>query len=381
MPKAPSKKEFQILKDNLQEFIDVDASDGREVPLNMNFVDEGYLTKDSGFTLLGRTSSIKVHSIFNYKKKNGDSFLIRGRGTKIQLYNYFDRTWTDIVNSPTFTENAEFGYIVYDDYLYFGNAVESLYKWDGTTFTEYASAPKGNILEVFEDRLFVSGVSQQPLALYYSNVGSPGTFTPADIVNPLGTDSITNLKNYYGTLLVFKQESIWKLTFVYEQILSSFVPKLEQQSGVYGACSRKAVSWVENDIWFFTGREVRSIGYTETISGVFGINKSVISENIKETLKLIKNENLPKIITFYYNRRFYLGVPVVEDTVDVVFVCHTLYKNSWTKYSGRDKSNVNDFLLIDEEIYTATSTPPYVVLKWNVTEEDSEDLNYLLATE
>lgn len=381
MPQAPSKQEFQIVKDNLQDFIDVDASDGRDVPINMNFVDVGYLTKDTGFTLFGITETDKCHSLFHYKKKNGTSYVIRGKGTALQLYNFFDRTWSDIIGSPTFTADAEFGMIVYDDDLYLCNAVESLYKWTGSAFTEYASAPKGNILEIFEDRLFVAGVTAQPLTLYYSNAGAPTTFGGSSVIKPLGTDSITSLRNYYGTLLIFKTESIWKVTFVYEQTLSLYVPKLESQSGTYGACSRKATAWVENDIWFFTGREVRAIGYTDTISGVFGINKSVISESIKETLKLIDKDNFDQVTTFYSNRRFYLGVPLDEDTVDTLFVCHTLYKNSWTKYEGRDKSNVLDFMVYEEGIYTTTSSAPYGVLKWEVETADTEDLNNALTTE
>jgi hypothetical protein len=375
------KSEFSIVQDNLQDIIDVDASDGRSVPSNMNFVGEGYLTKDTGFTLFGITESDKCHSLFNYKKKNGTSYVIRGKGTKIQLYNYFDRTWTDIVGCPTFTEDAEFGFLVYNDILFLGNAVESLYTFDGTTFTEYASAPKGNILEVFEDRVFVTGVLAEPYSFYYSNVSVGTAFTVTDVVKPLGTDKATNMKNYYGSLLMFKENSIWKLTFVYDSVVSLFVPKLDSQSGAYGACSRKAVSWVENDLWFFTGREVRAIGFTDNISGVFGINKSVISEPIKDTLALIDTDNFDEVITFYNTRRFYLGVPIVDDTVDTIFVCHTLYGNSWTKYSGRDKANVNDFLEIDEEIFTNTSSVPYGTLKWTVETADTLPLNNSLTTE
>lgn len=372
---------FTIVQDDIQKLIDVDASDGRSVPNNMNFVDEGYLTKDTGFIPYGSSESEICHSMFHYKKENGDSYRIRAKGTKLQVYNVFDRTWTDIAGSPTFTEGAEFGYFVYGNLLYLGNAVESMYTFDGTTFTEYASAPKGNIFEVFEDRLFVTGVTAQPLSIYYSNVSAGTAFSASDVVKPLGTDNVTNLKNYYGALLMFKQDSIWKLTFVYDQVVALFVPKIESQSGTYGACSRKAVSWVENDLWFFTGREVRAIGYTDNISGVFGINKSVISEQIKETLKLIDVENFSKVVTFYNNRRFNLGIPLTADTNDTLFVCHTLYNNNWTKYTGRDKAKVNDAMVIDEDVYTTVSSPAYGTIKWNVTTEDTLPLNNSLGTE
>lgn len=375
----PQKQKFNKLFENLQEIIDVDDSAGRTVPINMNFVEEAFLTKDTGFTLFGKSESEKPHSLFLFKKKDGTKYPIRAKGTKLQQYNYFNRSWDDIVGSPNFTEDAEFGYVAYDNELWFCNGVESLYKWTGSAFTEYASAPKGNILEMFEDRLFIAGVTAEPLTVYYSNTGAPETWTPTDIFQPTGTDKVMNLKNYYGVLMVFKEKSIWKMTFIY--LDPTYVPKLDQQSGNYGCVSKKGVAWVENDLWFFTGIEVRAIGFADQQTGVFGINKSVISEDIKETLKNVLLANYSKVVTFYNDRRFYLAVPLVATTNDTLFVCHTLYNNSWTKYSGRDKAHVGSSMIIDDHVYTSTSSPPYGVLKWEVETADSEDLNNTLVTE
>jgi hypothetical protein len=378
----PKKEEFGELYDDLVKQIDVDASDGRSVPINMNFVDVGFLTKDTGFTLLGDSEAERCHSLFYFKKKNGTSYRIRAKGTKLQTYNTLDRSWTDIPGCPTFTEDAEFGYVVYDDELYLGNAVESLYKWTGTAFTEYATAPKGNIFEIFEDQMFISGVLTEPLTTYYSEVGDPTDWSDATkVIKPLGTDSTTGLVNYYGQLLIFKQQSIWKLTFTYDQVVNLFVPKVEVQSNNYGACSRKAVTWVENDVWFFTGREVRAIGYKDQQTGVLGINSSVISDKIKETLKTIEVDNFDQCVTAYNNRRFYLCVPLTASTTDTTFVCHTLYKNAWTKYTDRDKARITSFLFIDGVAYTASSSPPYGVIDWQVDTEDTLDLDNSLVTE
>lgn len=378
----PLKKDsFSQIEEDLTKAVDVDDSAGRSVPINMNFVEEGFLLKDTGFIPFGSTPDSEVHSIFYYKKKSGVSYLIRAKYTKLQLYSYADREWYDISNSPTFTAGAYFGYVVYNDDLYFGNAVESLYKWTGTTFTEYASAPKGNILEIYEDRLWVAGVTAEPLTVYYSNVGVPTTFTGTDVVKPLGTDYITSIVNYYGTLLIFKQKTIWKLTFVYDQVVSLFIPKLEIQSGNYGACSRKATAWVENDVWFFTGTEVRSIGYKDQQVGILGINNSVISEDIKNTLKNIDVANYSKVFTFYFNRRYHLAVPLDASTNDTMFVCHTLYGNSWTKYTGRDKARAGDAVVVDSVIYSANQSTPYGIIKWTITAEDVADQNSYLVTE
>ena len=222
------KQPFTIVKDKLVQAVDVDDNRGRSVPINMNYIEEGYLSKDTGCSLHGATEVTLSHSLFVYKKKNGDKHIIRAMGTALQKYS--GGTWSNIASSPTFTAGAEFGYVVYNDELWFCNAVESLHKWDGTTFTAYASLPKGNILEIFEDRLFVSGVTAEPLTTYYSNVATFSTFSASDVLKPLGTDHTTGLVNYFGSLLIFKQQSIWKLTFIYDQVVSLFVPKLESQN-------------------------------------------------------------------------------------------------------------------------------------------------------
>ena len=376
MATPPNNKNFTKVFDDLEKQVDVDDSVQRSVPTNMNFIDEGFLTKDTGFVPFGNSEEKLCHSPYNYKKKDGTNYIILGKGTKLQVYSDLDKQWSDIGNSPTFTENAEFGYSVYDDDLYLGNAVESLYKWDGITFTEYATAPKGNVLEVFDDKMFITGVIAEPLTLYYSATTDPTDWTDtAKVIKPLGTDVVKTVKNYYGFLMVFKRESIWKISFVYDQVSTSFIPKFEQQSGNYGAASRKSVVWVENDLWFYTGDELRSIGYTDQLTGVFGINKSVLSNQIKETLKTISVDNYEKIVMAYNNRRFYLGVPLNTTTVDVVFVSHLLYNKVWTKYSGRTKCKVNDFIFIDNVPYTTNAVFPYGLIKWEVTTADTEDIN------
>lgn len=367
-----NKTNFIVTQNNLQEAVDVDDSRGRSVPTNMNFVESGFLSKDTGTSLYGATETVLAHSHFHYKKKDGTSYRLRIKGTKMQTYNTTTNLWADTASSPTFTAGAKMGYVVYDNVLWFGNAVEDMYKFDGTTFTNYASNPKGNNLEVFEDRLFVSGVTAEPLTLYYSKIADFTNFTISSteggIVKPLGTDFIFGQKNYYGQLLIFKNKSIWKLTFVYDSILNLFVPKLELQSGNYGVCSRTAIAWVENDIWFFTGREVRSIGYKDQQTGILGINNSIISDQIKETLYTIAVSDYSKVVAFYNNRRFYLAVPLVSGQEnDTIFVCHLLYKSTWTRYNDRIKASSSDFVEMDGVVYSGKSVTPYGTIKWDET--------------
>lgn len=350
----------------MAEAIDIDDSRGRSIPINMNFIETGYLTKDTGFSLLGATETTEPHSYFNFKKKDGTSYFLRVKGTKVQKLNTSTNLWED--TTKTVTADARMGWIVDSagDLLYACNAVDSLFTYNGTTFTDYASAPKGNILEIFEDKLYVAGVTAEPRTVYYSNSGVLSTFTGTDVFKPLGVDKITSLKNYYGYLLIFKENSIWRMSRVQDNA-GTYYNKQELQSGTYGACSRQAVYWVENDLWFFTGKELRAFGFKDQQTGIMGMNESVISEPIKETLKLIPDGNLPNIACYYNNRRFYLAVSIDANitTNQTVFVCHTLYNNSWTKYTDRDKSKSSEIFSIDDVVYSAKNITPFALLKWD----------------
>ena len=455
----PNRKPFNQIFNDLTKAIDVDDSAGRSVPINMNFIETGYLTKDTGSSMLGDTETELCHSEFNYEKKDGTSYRIRAKGTYLQKLNTTTELWETLTSGtitmtiaspavvsqtahglkagskisftttgalPTgvtagtiyyviatgltadafqfsataggsainttgsqsgvhtltrrYTADVEFGYSVYDDNLYGCNTVENYFKFTGTAFTEYDSAPKGNILEVFEDSMHVSGVTAEPLTIYYSDVSDLTTFGGSSIIKPLGTDSIQGLENYYGVLMIFKTDSIWKVSYQYDQIDNLYVPKLELQSGTYGACGRKAISWVENDLWFFTGTEVRSIGYQDNNTGVFGVNKTVISENIKETLKLIDTDDYNKIATFYKDRRFYLSVTLgTASTNNTIFVCHLLYGNNWTKYTDRVKANAYSFIEVDNIMYSNLSSGDYGTLKWD--ESIYNDISTAISSE
>jgi len=269
------------------------------------------------------------------------------------------------VTEAVFTAGGYFGSVEYNNDLYFGNAVNDFCKFDGSIITAYGSNPKGNIFEVFEDRVFVSGVTAEPLNVYYSDVATPTTFSAPSVLKPLGTDKVTGCVNYYGSLVILKLNSLWKMTFVYDQVAAAFLPKLELLNRNYGCIGFRAYSWVENDIWFFTGLEVRAIGFKDQQTGVLGVDPSVISNDIKETLKLVSATEASKTVMFYDNRKLYLSVPLSTYN-DTMFVSHLLYKNAWCKIKSRKKANVCSIDSRDGVVYFASSNESKMY-RWNST--------------
>ena len=81
----PVKKvKFTEQYPDLTKIVDVDDSAGRSVPTNMNYSEEGYLIKDTGYIPCGISTSQLAHSLFNYQKKNGQSYFLRVLGTSLQ---------------------------------------------------------------------------------------------------------------------------------------------------------------------------------------------------------------------------------------------------------------------------------------------------------
>lgn len=271
-----------------------------------------------------------------------------------------------------FDANAKMGFKEYNNVLYFGNGVDPFATFDGTKILFYKDLPRGNVYEVFKDAIHIAGVIREPLSAYYSATGNPTSFPGANVYQPIGTDRINGLVTYYDALIVLKKNSIWKITKVYDPIAVSYLLQLDLINGNYGCCSINAYCWVENDVWFFTGSEVRALGYKDQQFGVLGVNDAVLSNTIKETLKLLNQSYLQNVICFYSNRRFYMSVPMGTSSFNnQIFVCHLLYSKIWTKYKSRIKSSVSDFVVVDGIIYSASGDVAGKMYRWSQSYNDA----------
>lgn len=270
-----------------------------------------------------------------------------------------------------FDATAKMGFQEYNNVLYFGNGVDPFATFDGTRILFFPGLPRGNVYAAFKDSIHIAGVIREPLSAYYSGTGTPTTFPAPNVYQPVGTDRINGLVAYYDSLVVLKRNSIWKVTKVYDPIAVAFLLQLDLVNNNFGCCGIQAYFWVENDIWFFTGTEVRSIGFKDQTFGTLGVNDAVLSNQIKETLKLINQAGLANVITFYSNRRFYLSVPMTSSAFNnQIFVCHLLYSKSWTKYKDRTKTSVSDFVVVDGIIYSASGDVAGKMYKWSSTYND-----------
>lgn len=113
-------------------------------------------------------------------------------------------TWNTIATG--LSTSAPFSFAVWTSVVWMTNGTDNFRKWDGSTQTTYASAPKGKYLAVWKDSLWMAGESAEPHRVRQSSPGD-GTTWPAlnyvDIEKGVGF-GITALYSSEGALVIFK---------------------------------------------------------------------------------------------------------------------------------------------------------------------------------
>lgn len=113
-------------------------------------------------------------------------------------------TWTSIATGLSTT--APFYFATFLDAVFMSNGVDDYRRWDGTTQTTYASAPKGKFLTVWKDVMWLGGVTGNLDRIYSSDPGDATTW-PAlnfvDIEKGRGF-GVTGLAATDSALVVFK---------------------------------------------------------------------------------------------------------------------------------------------------------------------------------
>jgi hypothetical protein len=118
-------------------------------------------------------------------------------------------TWVQITTG--LSTSVPMGFETFNGKCYMGDGVSNYASWDGTTYTTFASAPKGRLLRVWKDTMWISGIPGTPDRTYSSDPGDAETFGVSswvDMGKGDGDSSIALATD--GTFLIFsKREKIY----------------------------------------------------------------------------------------------------------------------------------------------------------------------------
>lgn len=333
--------------------------------LNVRPLGKGRYGVRNGIEMLGNenTDPGVIHSIYNFKKGTTE-ILIRTFAQKIQ--SLVTATWTDVpgIGSITITTNLNFGFINDRTYVYMGNGVDDFMYWDGTASNIVQSnadgKPKGNIYELYLNRLIVAGDTTNPATIYYSKTGNTLNFlfsTPrvpddgGSLLIGNGGDPITSIKSMTladatSALIVFKKSSrIYAVTFA-----ADGTPGIKELKKGTGAINHRSTFDFENDIMYVEeNNNIQTLGVKDGVETI--LTKTQASNDLDGE---IPNLDFSNACGFYFNRKkfaIYSAASFGSTTNDTCFVYFTKYA-SWWKWSG---INANQFAEYNKKLVWASS--------------------------
>lgn len=201
--------------------------------LNFDFDVIGCVRTRKGLTRLGNQIAAGTNIVGLYEFRDSgsgsNSQIIAVNGTV--AYYLSGSTWTS--KRTSLTSGAKARFTTFLDYVFMVNGNEATAIWDGAAGNSFvttgnaASAPVGQFVENFRSRVWIAGNSTYPDRLYYSSLPS-AVATPVITwdttvtggqwfdISPSDGENITALKRSKSTLLVFKQNHIYRVASINE---------------------------------------------------------------------------------------------------------------------------------------------------------------------
>ena len=315
--------------------------------VNIDYAARFAFTKRRGTVLVGDVNATagSCKSIFNFKKLDGSEILIKSHTTVLQYL--LAGVWTDFKTG--LTTGLKFDFVSNGTLVALSNGTDNYATWDGTTYTEYAGAPKATILCVAYLKVFAAGVAAQPQRLYYSDTGSFSSFAGGSSGSTDFPGRIMSAISYYNrdgleAVQVFLSNGqLYEFGFdsagaPYKHIIRQSV----------GAVSHRATRQLENynfvvDIF----QAVRGIGYEENQADVRASSRSILVEDYLKTLTV--NNSCAE----YAFRNYLLAAQDPDGSTNNVEIIYDELYNSWRLYSGHQ---VNQYTIYQNKITFACAT-------------------------
>lgn len=238
--------------------------------------------------------------------------------------------------------------------LFAMNGVDAPQYWDGAAgatanwTASVGAVPNGRYMRYKQNRLWVAGVTSDPSALFFSNLGDFRDWPVSNVVrfDPNDGEAIMGIGSIGPYLIVFKPNKAW---IVYDLDRGLNRPLGEN----VGTRSHRSI--VESELGTF---------FLDPDKGVMVTNgQSVkrISENITPDLRALKQEYLPRVAAAFWRGHYYLSVPDSTGTPSLVHDYSTELDSWWLHDAAVWQFVVTDFpgnadaTLRDELLFGAIS--------------------------
>ncbi len=226
---------------------------------NIYISDDGGFEKRRGnsvFNSSAMSSGAAVSSLFYYRQRDGDQFLMAISGTKIFKSDDLDGVMDDITGAVTISSGQNNIWTesqMNDLAIFVGGAPDAPIRWDGTGNATAlgGSPPTGNFGFSHNNRFFIGNTSADPSLIYWSTLGNPedwsGTGSGSQNIERNDGDTLIGAAPINTNIvLLFKQNSIHQFVTTAEPF-----PYYPLFKGV-GAVGKRAIVVADGITYFVT---------------------------------------------------------------------------------------------------------------------------------
>lgn len=337
----PGKGLNNLISDNLID--DREASDLE----NIMFVESGAPSKAYGYSSVGSGLSNNPRGLGFYNDTaSGNRYLLTVDGTALMYLN--SSTWTSI-SGATYDSSAQINMNQARGKMYIWDGVSGGTELSGTTLSRPGTMPKAKFSIFYGGYHCAAGVATQENRLYISVSTDASDFTNAATtlhnstevpgasvfagtganyvdINKDDGDKITGLGKFQEQLIIFKERSIFSLTFD-----STGVPILTAVSKSYGCISHRSIDNVENDLFFLTRNGVYVLGNEPNYFNVIRTNE--LSARIHPVIETINSTNFTLATAMFNQYVYYCGVPLGGVSANNATLTYDRRFQAWSKWT------------------------------------------------
>jgi len=349
---------------------------------NMEYDEGGVIRKRAGYVAAGNAlTAARGLGTFSTESSN---YMVTIDGTQLKYRT--TGNWST-ATGDTFTAAKDTAFTQARLKLFIWNGTDGGAYFDGSAVTRPGTMPKAKFSVYYQNKHIAAGVDGQPSRLFISNLTNAADFTvttggtqpqpdstnDSENGNPnvpgatvfAGTpalteanvldirkndgDKITALGVFQDVLIVFKERSIFQVTFD-----SSGNPTVTPVTYATGCVSHKSVVNIENDISFMSREGHRVLGNEPQF--FTAIRTQVLSIRIQPSMDAINKQYYSRCNGIYFDNKYILAYPVGSSTISKTMTYDRRFQaySLWTNFNAQamvryiDTFNNEDLYFLDD---------------------------------
>ena len=290
-------------------------TDAAQLLLNLEFDSDSNLVTRNGVELFLDTnlSNERITSLFRAQYSDGTVFIYFTAGTELYRCTEAGASLTTITGGLTLPDDVFWQWVMFDDFAIGTNGTEPIkVNSSGTASLLNASAPDANYCEVWNSRLWLSGVGDEGNTIFGSAINDPEDWTVDDDAGAIvlgidigDGDFITGIKALREALFVYKRRKINIVSAISSPATIPTNLRTDIYTSNIGCESAWSIQNVLDDQLFLSALGIVSL----SLAPLGELKGAIVSENIAELSLLKKNtDEIPSLVLDDMNQ-YWISIP------------------------------------------------------------------------